>query len=381
MDAAGHGLSGVVVDDGNIHPISAGVGQLEAHLLGLYRALALDVAPTGAADLLARLLHGDGCGGCRGDLDVSRAGFPVGRLAPALERVADEPVARLPWEGERVGVLAPVYLDVKVEWTSSPLGVLEDELHRAPAGPNQRVLVHTAECDAHDQEARSLRYDLDGVDALLAAGVLPCPEVVVLRESRLRLELTAPHGVPRPGSAGHRLRAMVGHGEIRHSGPAAKPSSARQAGYLESLPDCGALDTAVRKVENVLCDIHSQRPALCKLRLQEAVGKDDAQRGAADRDSDGRVSALQVYEAGAVRLAIILPDEKGQAQEALPAQGGRFLFQHAGPGVAPTRDVHRIVVLHTGYLRLSRRRAHIRHDTTVSLVASQLVGVPSLYSL
>ena len=74
---------------------------------------------------------------------------------------------------------------------------------------------------------------------------------------------------------------MVGHGEIRHSGPAAKPSSARQAGYLESLPDCGALDTAVRKVEDVLCDIQSQRPALCKLRLQEAVGKDDAQRGAA----------------------------------------------------------------------------------------------------
>ena len=73
-------------------------------------------------------------------------------------------------------------------------------------------------------------------------------------------------------------------------------------------------------------------PPSASLDSRRPVGKDDAQRGAADRDSDGRVSALQVYEAGAVRLAIILPDEKGQAQEALPAQGGRFLFQHAGPG-------------------------------------------------
>ncbi len=304
---ARHRASGRVVQHLDVHPVAAGVDELDPNPIVRGLPVAFDVAPAHPAELLA--LAADHEGRRRESCDRGVRG--TGGRPPLARAVAGTVV--LGRNRLRIAGHATVDLEVQHGVTFRDLVVGDHQPDRPSRRTDERMLVEVPEGDAADDERQTAGNDLQAFDHGVRLGVLPLPQVERLRPALVVL------GHPEAGHPPATLEA----GRIAVLGVADRqervaPPRVADDLDLEAFPDRHLDGAPTGQVEDVVGDVGADAVSGGTARLQQPVRDDHVPRRLADVDRHrfgGR------HEAAVLRGSFGTDEERQTAQGHLAERG------------------------------------------------------------
>ncbi len=281
MDAAGHGSAGVVVEDVDVHPVSAPVEEFNAHARGFDHLLLLDVSPLDLADFFLALLYRNRRGRNGSHLHVGRARLRILGFSPAGEIIVDEIIGRSLGQGMHIGRRSPVHLHTQVKGFFRVFGIGEHQARFALPLAHEGMFVrmgNSEPCDDESGAGRTGRNNLKRFDLAVRVRVPPGPEEVSLGIVSRNFRLTPAHVGPMPLVTPHQQLTVVRERDERLS-------TQRYVGNFEPFADGNADLIASLYAEYVIRDGDPQRSAFHQVGFQQAMGNNQSRCGTVDGDS------------------------------------------------------------------------------------------------
>ncbi len=159
VDAAGDGTIGLVIEDGDVHPVPTAIHDFQLQARRFDFSLGLERTPVCPTDFLARRFNRNGSRGDGRDLDIRLARRFVLRLAPAFEVVREKIVRGLLRQRKRERRHAAIHVHFQRERFRGVLRLWQRDLHLALCTAREGRFLVEPERDCGDDELPVGRFE------------------------------------------------------------------------------------------------------------------------------------------------------------------------------------------------------------------------------
>ena len=294
VDAARDDLPGLVVDHAHLHPVLARFRQRNVNLFGVDRPFVLNLSPLDAVDRLTFARNFNRCRWHARQLNVGRTRLGVLRFAETFVVIIQEIFGGLLWKRMSIGAFTAVDCHVKVERFFRLLGIFEVDSNRTTSGAREWVLINVSKGHASDDEAMTMRNELDRLDDPVRRRVAPRPQPVPLRLRLHHFGLTPARLVETSLVARYQLVALVGHRNVRVPYAVTRyPLAVANGTDLVPFANWNRHRFGVFKSDHVVRHMNPNRPIRSLLRFQLPVSENHVVCSLADRQRYRRVAFCQ----------------------------------------------------------------------------------------